>query len=291
MAIKYKSFNCNIDKSGAYPVITTKYDTLSDFITALLQFADKNPDYYNGSFAVTYSGDSFAGGSFVDAVTVDNSKLEKSITDFSDAARAVAEKLQEQYKTPENYNFDVTGESFDVAEVLSGRPECWFTLPEDKHKKIDIVYNVSLPWYLKSNQIFNRGACLIGLIDALKAAGVNVSLVIVDYSYYRKYNVYKKTFLNIDIDVISPDSLRFICCNPMFLRRLLFCESEILLRRQSLQNISYGRCKTYKPEEPENDTLVISDEFAPESIDDGARKLAEVLDKFEDDGAPQILTI
>jgi hypothetical protein len=85
--------------------------------------------------------------------------------------------------------------------------------------------------------------------------------------------------------------LRFICCNPLFLRRLLFYESEILLHCKTLQKIAYGRCKTYFPEGPENDTLVISDDFAPESIDDGARKLTEVLDKFEDDGGPRIVTI
>lgn len=293
MSIKYNIHKTTEESTGlGETVITTRYNTLSDFIQSLREFSFFNPDHMKESYSVNNQRDEFCGGTINDAFSVDNSKLNDSITDFSDAARAVTEKLEEQYTTPPVYNMEVTGECYDVAEVLNGRPECWFSLPEQKQKRLDIVYNTAIYGGMTRKIIFNRGACFLGLLDALKAAGVNLSLQMVHYSYFIRLRKYTRLMLNLDVETVSPETLRFICCNALFPRRLSFYEKEIMLKTTALKRHGYGDPYTYKPEKIENDTLVISRDFEPSSLDDGARKIAAALENCNfGSGEPQIFTI
>lgn len=289
----YKKFNNTVSYDVLhYPIINTSYNSLAEYIDVLKQFKTDNPDH--NSFIVNDNFDSFYGGSMDMAFNVDNSMLIFSLADFSESARDVAEKLKDKFSDSQYFK-DVTGDSFDVAEVLSGRPECWDRMEEQKNKKLDIVFNTGFHCKIKHIQVLNKGACLLGIVDALKAANVSLSLKTVDYSFIKgHYKKYTKNTINIDLEMISPDTLRFICCNPLFHRRLALYEREILMHTENLSSCKYGFPQTYIPEKEniENDTLVFSGSFTPYTLEDGIRQVKKALESFTfDDGAPQLIII
>lgn len=297
MSIKYSDYNKyvvdsnGIDKTYNMPIIihSVSFDSLADFIASLKNFCENNKEYFEESFIIndTYKQDSFFGGSFDDALNVNNKNLPLDINDFSKLAEDVAEKLKDSFSYPDYYK-DVNGLCFDVAEVLTGRPECWFNVDSQKQKRLDIFYNLAIDWRKSTKQIYNRGAVLLGLLDALKAAGVAMDLHL--FFRGRKYNKRQYNFeycdlmLNLDIDVISPDTLRFITCNSLFIRRLVFCLEEILTHKKDLSKDKYLAMMSVSPENVDHDTLVFSRDFAPEDINDGIKTLKNILDSCDFNG-------
>lgn len=129
------------------------------------------------------------------------------------------------------YNRDVTGEYLDIGSYLEGIPECFFYSDTQNTKKegLKITVNLSAHYKIEQEQIKNKGAVVMALIDRL----------------------YDKYFLDIDLinastncmgkDIISifnistqngydRDMLAFMICNPAYLRRVNFAITERICR-------------------------------------------------------------
>lgn len=78
------------------------------------------------------------------------------------------------------YDWDVTGDFFDVGEVIQGTPECWLTPAfEPVPRVISICVNITHSDSVTSDQIKNRGAALLALIDRIQdTQGIIVDLIL-----------------------------------------------------------------------------------------------------------------
>lgn len=76
--------------------------------------------------------------------------------------------------------YDVTGLDLDVAEYLSGRPECWLDARETyspaSGSVVKIVVSVGVSWAISNEQMIRRGIAIAAATSALEAAGRSVEL-------------------------------------------------------------------------------------------------------------------
>lgn len=132
------------------------------------------------------------------------------------------------------YDWDVTGDFFDVGEVIQGTPECWLTPAfEPAPRVISICVNVSQSASVKGKQIINRGAALLALIDRLQ----DTQEIIVDLTIY-----YGIGYININgwengqgtLNIMFPvgtsplpmQEVGFMLAHPSMIRRGCFSAAE-----------------------------------------------------------------
>lgn len=124
-------------------------------------------------------------------------------------------------KKTKQYNFYV-GYAPDVKAYLEGNPLSMLNKQTPKYKHIDIYYNVAILGNVSVNQIFNRGAITLCLVEILENMGFSVTLNIftmskcADQVHYAKFNLKKNG------ERLHLQKLYFPLCNPSFLRRLVF---------------------------------------------------------------------
>jgi len=131
--------------------------------------------------------------------------------------------------------YDVSGEEVDPVAFATGELEhmvTYDTEESDKQGKIvTIALNPTISAGVSVNQITNRGACVLAIIDLLKKSGYETRLVIVSsFSCYgsavRGHVFYihaQDPGQYIDEDIIS-----FVTANPSFFRRIIFSLCEHL---------------------------------------------------------------
>jgi hypothetical protein len=126
---------------------------------------------------------------------------------------------------------DVSGEYFDVAEYLSGEPECFraMTVQECGKPVIPLMINCSMAYNIKAEEIINRGTAVVALCDELESQGYIIDMKVVFASQahgMRQANGYPNrngrhyTSVKIQNRPLDIDGLSFCVINPAFLRRL-----------------------------------------------------------------------
>ena len=77
----------------------------------------------------------------------------------------------------DDWTWDVTGSTYDVAEYLAGTPECWLTRDAYKTKPaITIVVNITSSASVPADTIRTRGAAVAALAMHLEASGYAVEV-------------------------------------------------------------------------------------------------------------------
>lgn len=118
-------------------------------------------------------------------------------------------------------NFYV-GHAPDVKAYLEGNPLSMFHKQNPKRKHIDIYYNSANLASVSTNEIFNRGAITLCLVEILENMGFSVGLNIFTMSgcdgqvHYAKFNLKRSG------ERLNVQKLFFPLCNPSFFRRLVF---------------------------------------------------------------------
>ena len=200
-------------------------DKVFTHFDGLLEYAE----YADGVPVFNYSKDNndndWHGGTFEDAMNqarTGNPELVKSL--FDDIQ--ILEGLLEEGDT--DTIRDVTGDYFDVGEVISGEPECWRREEYALQKPVIPVFaSFSMSCGIRNKIIKNRGAAIIALVDALEKQGFIVDLHLEASRRYEGVTYYDS--IKIKTDPIDLDSMAFILANPLCLRRLNLAVLERIL--------------------------------------------------------------
>lgn len=144
-------------------------------------------------------------------------------------AYTIVEKLAAKMQR-DDYYYDVTGLTFDVARVLENEPECWLNYEqvtvEAPGKVIRLVFNPSTSGAVSNSAMIARGATVAALVMLLERANFRVQ---VDLAWWalgdgvvQEVNC---TLKSPSQDVDLP-RLIFALAHPAMLRRILFSIRE-----------------------------------------------------------------
>lgn len=146
------------------------------------------------------------------------------------------------------YRYDVEGDFFDIGEVLSGSPEPWLREITERGapKHYKIVINCSIWHQITQNEIYNRGAAILAIIDSLASHAI---LEIEGVIYVTNFPTGEKTEMGNDktgtfltrfpigSTPLDMDLLGFVLSHPAFLRRLWFGAME--------KKVNIANCGSY----------------------------------------------
>lgn len=119
------------------------------------------------------------------------------------------------------YNFYV-GYAPDVKAYLEGNPLSMLNKQNPKRKHIDIYYNSAILGGVSTDEIYNRGAITLSLVEIFENMGFSVGLNIFTMSECDNQVHYAKFNLKRSGERLNVQKLYFPLCNPSFFRRLVF---------------------------------------------------------------------
>lgn len=119
------------------------------------------------------------------------------------------------------YNYYV-GYVPDVKAYLEGNPLSMLNKENPKRKHVDIYYNSAILGHVSTEQIFNRGAVTLSLVEILENMGFSVGLYVFTMSSCNGQVHYAKFNLKSPNERLNMQKLFFPLCHPSFLRRLVF---------------------------------------------------------------------
>jgi hypothetical protein len=138
------------------------------------------------------------------------------------------------------YNYYV-GYAPDVKAYLEGNPLSMLNKENPKRKHIDIYYNSAILGHVNTEQIFNRGAVTLSLVEILENMGFCVGLYVFTMSSCNGQVHYAKFNLKSPNERLNMQKLFFPLCHPSFLRRLVFRLREETPDITRPWNDGYGR--------------------------------------------------
>lgn len=178
----------------------------------------------------------FAGCSLQDAIT-----MAKYGWKDSQSIKEIAYDLQSLMTTPEfknSYIYDHSGDEVDVGRFLSNEPEnmIQYTVMEDNSSKlINLIANITFSGVVNTSTIYNRGACIVTLINKLEDLGYKVKLDLFFSVRSKKTNRYFDILIGVKeyADTLDLDRIAYCLCHPSFLRRIILS----ILEQQKLSII------------------------------------------------------
>lgn len=179
------------------------------------------------------------------------------------------------------YNWDVTGEFFDVATVLTGNPECWMSsVLESSVRCIDICVSIAVSSGVNADTIMRRGAAICALVDTLDYQRIRTSLSWNDYISHDNHKFSMTTQLKAHEQPLDMDRVAFGMAHPASLRRTVFSFMETTPDMACCVKGSYGRPLDERPFDLPKTTLFIPPVTLDFTTDEGARAwLAKILDE------------
>ena len=137
-------------------------------------------------------------------------------------------KGQEVYEAI-SYKWDVVGELFDIGAVLSGEPECWLQPEQNQVKRlIKIAVSTDYSGSITEQQIINRGAAIVALVDALQGDPANiVELTCGAWSKNVPPLGTVESMIHFGMSPLPMNDITFAMAHPSMLRRFYFACWEI----------------------------------------------------------------
>jgi hypothetical protein len=214
----------------------------------ILEFANFANEIPDTNYSKDRDDEEWCGGTFEDAMTQAKTGNPELCNKLFDDVR-VLEALIEEDKIGEIR--DVTGEYFDVGDVISGEPECWRRDEYGEQKPVIPIYaSFGMNAGISPETIFHRGAAIVAMIDELESNGFTVDLYLEKGTTYR--NVTYHYFIKVKTDPIDLDTVAFILANPLCQRRLSFAVLEKLTEEDYCSG--YGVSKNLPSERILQDT-------------------------------------
>ena len=211
---------------GNFHIMEHRFDSISEYI----KYLDSAPisDAFNGRDLSSETGSySFCKtNSFDEAKQLAKFGYHEDFDKFLNLKNKLEKYIKMQAKRAATYNYYV-GFTPDVKAYLEGNPLSMINKTYPPKQVIDIYYNSSNLAYVSNEQIFNRGAITLSLVDALEKMGYLVSLHIFTMSsegrqvHYGIYNLKKTT------ERVNTQKLFFPMCHPSWFRRLGFRLKEV----------------------------------------------------------------
>ena len=198
------------------------------------------------------------------------------------------EKYIKMNKTKgQQYNWYV-GYAPDVKAYLEGNPLSMLDKQNPKRKHIDIYYNSAILGDVSTEEIFNRGAVTLCLVEILENMGFSVDLNVFTMSASDGQIHYAKFNLKNNSERMNIQKLYFPLCHPSFLRRLVFKLREETPDIKEGWTDGYGRtCDDYTIRKvinlKDNDIVICQpDEMGVRGRDiiDDANAMFDYINKF-----------
>jgi hypothetical protein len=220
------------------------FSFIFDGIREYGQFINKIAN--RSGYAVT-SEDDFFGGTFDQAIKESQAGSVARVVKFRQHIDALKMAINANRRTLKP---DMAGPVLDVPAYLAGLPECFRRFePKPEAPAVNIQVDLGLGGYVGADEIYNRAAAIVALIDGLQAAGRRVNLTIehlICGSIRRQY-IYRK--INIKLDPIDLSELAF-ALSPLCKRRFGFVLYEQFISPDGDRN-RYGINEILKaPEGP-----------------------------------------
>ena len=158
------------------------------------------------------------------------------ITNIADKLTHLTEQQLPQYQ------WDVTGECFDVATMLTGQPEHWLNpSPMEERRVYHLIVNIGMLGSIDEETITNRGAAIIALIDKLQSDPKNiVELDLVSFARIREGDHESvKLTISMGSTPLDIDALAFAMAHPAFFRRILFVVRELMTGDEQINDHCY----------------------------------------------------
>lgn len=205
-----------------YKIMEYDFDSIYEFID-YLDNTPTNTDIWGNIDLSSSTGDY----SFCKTYSLEEAKEYCKFGYHEDFDKLVELKLTlEKYikmsdKKNKQYNFYV-GYAPDVKAYLEGNPLSMLNKQNLRRQTIDIYYNSAILGGVSTEQIFNRGAITLCLVEILENMGFSVGLNIFTMSECNEQIHYAKFHLKQNGERLNVQKLYFPLCNPSFLRRLVF---------------------------------------------------------------------
>ena len=186
------------------------------------------------------------------------------------------------------YNYYV-GYVPDVKAYLEGNPLSMLNKENPKRRHVDIYYNSAILGNVSTNQIFNRGAITLSLLEILENMGFSVGLYIFTMSSSNDQIHYAKFQLKGPNERLNIQKLFFPLCHPSFLRRLVFRLREETPDIEYHWRDGYGKtCNDYIIRNiinlNDNDIVICQPEemnILGDNIVDDANNMFDYINKFK----------
>lgn len=212
-------------KNG-YQVMEYDFDSITEFI----DYIDKTPVQEDkfGRNPSSESGDY----SFCKTQNLEEAKklcmfgYHENFERLAELKRQLEKYIKMQNNKTRQYNYYV-GYAPDVKAYLEGSPLSMLNRENPLKKHIDIYYNSAILCGVSTEQIFNRGAITLTLVEILENMGFTVGLNIFMMSAHGDQIHYSKFNLKHSGERLNIQKLYFPMCHPSFLRRLGFRLKEI----------------------------------------------------------------
>lgn len=202
--------------------VTCKFDNLADYRRTMLD--ETGEDYTQLSERADDWHGSDTWEDFLDLLDNGDYEITKQIK--ADTQKAVKEYSKKYEKQLIKYNFDVTGEFFDIGLVMTGVPEAFLTpeYGEVEKPKVDVTINGSFPDGTALKTVIANASKILGICKILEDNDVLVSIKCVTGA--KKFTT-NGTNLIMECPVKAYDEpINFNKCSailsPTFLRRAGF---------------------------------------------------------------------
>ena len=208
-----------------------------DSITEFLDYIETAPisDSFSGHSLESENG----GYNFTRTNSLDEAKelckygYHENFDKLVDLKYSLEKYIKMSRKHQKQFNYYV-GYAPDVKAYLEGNPLSMLNRQNPQRKHIDIYYNSAILGEVSTQEIFNRGAITLCLIEILENLGFSVDLNIFTMSKSGNQVHYAKFKLKNNSERMNIQKLYFPLCHPSFLRRLVFKLRELT------PDISYG---------------------------------------------------
>ena len=211
----YKYYN----KDG-YGIMEYDFSSIASFI----DYLDKQPiNRYIFRIPASEGGDYY----FCETRSLDEAKelckygYHKDFDKLVELKATLEKYIKMSNSKSRQYNYYV-GYAPDVKAYLEGNPLSMLNKENPKRKHIDIYYNSAILGNVTTEQIFNRGAVTLSLVEILENMGFSVGLYVFTMSSCANQVHYAKFQLKSPSERLNVQKLYFPLCHPSFLRRLVF---------------------------------------------------------------------
>lgn len=215
------------------------YNAEFDNVREFVEFVENHVK--SGSHAATYENASFSAANFAEAIRAGKCGNPEYVNPMFEELQIIGGADNAAGAATVR---DVTGQYFDVSDVINGVPECWVSEDFQPRKKtICITASIAVSCNVEQETITRRGAAIVALVDRLHECGYIVDLQVVFNVVLcrgRSRGARLNLAVNIPIAPLDIDALAFMLANPAALRRVVMAWEEVAVNRKSLTDAHYG---------------------------------------------------
>jgi hypothetical protein len=148
--------------------------------------------------------------------------------------RRLTDLIRQRVNSRQEVMWDVAGATVDVGRFCEGCPENMMYFEpapmEGKGRIVKVSVNVSASCAIEAEDIYWRGAAVIGLCDLLEANGFSVEIEVFEGTSSGRFGAGDRLEYWFPAKVhgyqLDVDRLAFVLANPSFLRRVMLAVAE-----------------------------------------------------------------